>query len=123
MVDAHPSPAFGFRGRVMGDKKLSDLPREEFDAVIDGRRKARMDRIDALTPVQRHLVNEYGFTVVNAFMLIGVTKVKHIRHLVEVVLNEFSPTRGGSANQGTRRAPGVGEPVPPPGRWGRKRLT
>ena len=103
---------------MMGDKKLGDLPQEEFDAVIDGRRKARMDRIDALTPGQRHLVHEYGFTVVNAFMLLGVTKVKHIRHLVEVVLDEFSPTRGSSANQGTRRAPGVGESVPPPGGGG-----
>jgi hypothetical protein len=71
-------------------------------ANVTRRRVERMAAIDALTPGQRECVHEYGFNVVRAFMDIGIEKPKHIRHLVETVLNEFSPTRGCFSNQGVR---------------------
>lgn len=81
--------------------------REEFDALVRAKRIARMDRIDKLSPDLRALVHEYGFSIVDNFMRLGVTKPKHIKHLVEIVLNEFSPTRGANSNQGVKVAPGV----------------
>ncbi|MDR6826463.1 hypothetical protein J2X48_000733 [Bosea sp. BE271] len=86
----------------MGDRALSQLSPEEFDIVIDGRRRARMEAIDALSPEHRELVHDYGYNVVRACMDCGATKPKHIRHIVETVLNEFSPTRGSYASQGVR---------------------
>jgi hypothetical protein len=47
-------------------------------------------------------VHEYGFNVVNALIDVKVTKPKHIRHVVELILNEFSPTRGSYSKQGLR---------------------
>lgn len=94
----------------MTDRDFTGMTRAEFQAMVDSRRKARMDKVDAMTPGMRALVHEYGSTVVDAFLDIGVRKERHIRHLVETVLNEFSPTRGAGSNQGTRRAIGV----PPP---------
>lgn len=69
---------------------------------IDGKRVSRMRKIDALPPEIRALVHAYGYSVVNNFMACGVTKPKHIRHLVETVLDEFSPTRGSYSRQGIR---------------------
>lgn len=59
-----------------------------------------MRKIDNLSPELRELVHSYGFTVVKSFMDVGVSKPKHIRHLVETVLDNFSPTRGTFSNQG-----------------------
>ena len=64
-------------------------------------RIARMEKIDRQHPEIRKLVHDYGWNVVNSFFLIGVTKPSHIKHLVETVLNEFSPTRGSFSKQGT----------------------
>jgi hypothetical protein len=61
-----------------------------------------MAQIDRMSPELRELVHEYGYTVVRAFLDCGVEKPKQIRHLVENVLNEFSPTRGSFAAQGIR---------------------
>ncbi len=61
-----------------------------------------MDKIDKMSPELREIINEYGFTVVNAFTILGVTRANHICHLVETVLNEFSPTRGAYSSQGRR---------------------
>ena len=78
----------------------SDPP--EFIARVAAKREARMQKIDALPADIRELVHEYGYHVVNSFMLHGVPKAKHIRHLVETVLDEFSPTRGAYSVQGRR---------------------
>jgi hypothetical protein len=51
------------------------------------RARDRMKQIDGLTPELRQLVHEEGWTVVNAFMLLGVKKAKHIRHLIQTVRN------------------------------------
>lgn len=88
----------------MADRDFSRLTRDEFQAIVGERRAARMSRIDSMSPGLRHLVNEYGFHVVDSFLQCGVTKVRHIRHLVEVVLDEFSPTRGSRSSQGSREA-------------------
>jgi len=69
---------------------------------IDKKRAHRMARVDALSPELRALVHEYGFSVVDNFVRLGVSKPKHIRHLVETVLDEFSPTRGSYSQQGIR---------------------
>ena len=81
-------------------KKLGDLSLAEAFKVIDRRREARMARIDALPSDIRELVNEYSFAVVDALMSVGVTKAKHIRHVVETVLDNFSPTRATHTYQG-----------------------
>jgi len=74
----------------------------EFVAEVERRRVARMEAIDALPPDIRGLVHDYGYPTVKTCMDLGVTKAKHIRHLVETVLNEFSPTRGSFSIQGRR---------------------
>ncbi len=73
----------------------------EFQKIIDRKRGERMAKIDAMTPELRECVNIYGLSVVNACMALGIVKAKHIRHLVETVLDEFSPTRGSSSKQGS----------------------
>lgn len=75
---------------------------EKFQEIVDRKRSARMREIDALPPELRACVHDYGWTVVFAFMQGGVQKPKRIRHLVETVLNEFSPTRGSFSAQGVR---------------------
>lgn len=69
---------------------------------IDDKRRARMDRIDALPPEVRQVVHEYGVTVVNALMQCGVSKPKHMRHIISVVISELSPLVGSWAAQGPR---------------------
>jgi len=75
---------------------------DEFQPVVDRRRADRMAAIDRLSPEMRGLVHDYGYTVVKAFLDIGVIKPRHIKHLVETVLDEFSPTRGSFSSQGVR---------------------
>lgn len=77
----------------------------EFQRQVEKRRAARMALIDRMSPEMRELVNEYGFTVVDNLQRLGLTQARHIRHAVETVLNEFSPTRGSRSCQG-RRADG-----------------
>lgn len=74
----------------------------EFQARLDQRRQKRMARIDTMAPELRELVHVYGLTVVDTLIGAGVTKPKLIRHVVESILDEFSPTRGSAASQGTR---------------------
>lgn len=74
----------------------------EFQKIVDRRRAARMDFIDRLLPEIRALVHEYGYTVVRTLLDLGVSKPNQIRHVVETVLDEFSPTRGTYVSQGTR---------------------
>lgn len=77
---------------------MKDSP--EFIAAVHNRRSKRMEAIDRLAPDIRACVHDFGYNVVNAFLGIGVTKAKHIRHLVNTVLDEFSPTRASFSNQG-----------------------
>ena len=69
-----------------------------------------MERVDAMQPALRKLVHDYGLSVVQAFMDVGVRQPRHIRHLVETVLDEFSPTRGSSSAQGRRENRGQLKP-------------
>ena len=77
---------------------------EEFQRVVQRRIRDRMERIDNLPPEIRKCVHDYGWHVVKSFMDLGVRKPRHIRHLVETVLDEFSPTRGSPSAQGRRSA-------------------
>lgn len=61
-----------------------------------------MERFDQMPPEMRELVNDYGFAVVDTCTALGVTKPRHIKHLVETVLDNFSPTRGSFTAQGPR---------------------
>lgn len=83
---------------------MPDMQRseEEHQAKVQAKRQARMAKVDEFDPETRTLIHNYGYTVVNSFVQLGVTKPKHIRHLVECVLDEFSPTRGSFSCQGIR---------------------
>lgn len=82
-----------------GWQKLTD---EERDERAKLNREARMARVDQFDPATRTLVYNYGLNIVQNFHQLGVTKPNHIRHLVEAVLDEFSPTRGSFSQQGIR---------------------
>jgi len=73
---------------------------------VDGKRRNRMATVDVMPSGIRDCVHEYGLNVVTALLQCGVKKPNQIRHVVETVLNEFSPTRGATSTQGARRAPG-----------------
>lgn len=79
---------------------------EEFQALVDAKRRARLTRIDAMAPAMRELVNEYGLTIVDCLMGLGVKKPNQIKHVVETILDEFSTTRGSFSKQGVRVEPG-----------------
>ena len=83
-------------------KPLTEMDDLEFQAHVQGKRIARMEQIDAMPREMRELVNAYVLTVVKTCMDLGVTKPKHIKHLVERILDEFSPTRGSYSKQGIR---------------------
>lgn len=55
-----------------------------------------------MPPDLRECVYLYGLRTVNTLLDLGITKPKHIKHVVETILDEFSPTRGTSSAQGTR---------------------
>lgn len=86
----------------MTSVKLSSLSAEEFEARVAQRRRERMERIDAMPADLRELVHAYGLRVVDTCLALGVSKPRHIKHLVEAVLDEFSPTRGTHSAQGAR---------------------
>lgn len=71
-------------------------------AWVDGKRAARMERVDGFDPETRALVHQYGLNVVTQFHNQNITSPSKIRHLVETVLDEFSPTRGTFSGQGRR---------------------
>ncbi len=79
--------------------KYSDQEHQQF---VQQKRSKRMRQVDQLPKDVRELVHDYGLNVVNAFLDCGVTKPNRIKHLVETVLDEFSPTRGSFSSQGTR---------------------
>lgn len=79
---------------------------DDHQAFVDAKRQKRMQMVDKYPADIRVLIHDYGLSVVKAHMDLGVTKARHIRHLVETTLDEFSPTRGACSSQGIRRAPG-----------------
>lgn len=78
---------------------MSDL---EFQVKVQAKRVKRMNEIDQFDPATRTLIHAYGFNIVKAFSDLGVKKPSQIKHLVEMVLDEFSPTRGSYSIQGVR---------------------
>jgi hypothetical protein len=70
--------------------------------MVDVKRAKRMASIDDYDPAIRALIHDYGYTVVKSIYDLGVTKPHQIKHIVETVLNEFSPTRGAYSVQGKR---------------------
>jgi glutamine phosphoribosylpyrophosphate amidotransferase len=82
-----------------GWHKLSDA--ERLNRIL-ANRQARMERVDAMSPEMRELVNHYGLTIIDTCIALGVARPRQIKHLVETVLDEFSPTRGSYSRQGVR---------------------
>jgi hypothetical protein len=78
-------------------KKFTD---EEHEQHVVGKRQRRMDMVDNYPPAVRSLVHEYGLNIVKAFLDHGVTRPNIIKHLIETVLNDFSPTRASYSLQG-----------------------
>lgn len=83
------------------------MSEQEHAEFVDKKRKARMDAVDRYPPEHRELIHAYGLNVVHNFIQCGVVKANHIRHLVETVLDEFSPTRGAYSSQGPRPSKGM----------------
>lgn len=83
-------------------KPVNRLSDQEFKNYVHQKQINRMNEIDRLPPKVRTLVNEYGYTVVKTLLDLGVSKPNQIKHIVEVILDEFSPTRGSYAKQGKR---------------------
>lgn len=79
---------------------MADSP--EFLRKVQEKRIARMKKVDQFDPETRTLIHHYGLHIVNSFVQVGVSNPKHIKHLVECVLDEFSPTRGSYSKQGLR---------------------
>ncbi|PCI04625.1 MAG: hypothetical protein COB78_10050 [Hyphomicrobiales bacterium] len=75
---------------------------KKFAEMVTIKRKKRMEKVDQFDPKTRALIHEYGLSVVQSFVDVGIKNPKHIKHLVETVLNEFSPTRGSFSIQGIR---------------------
>lgn len=94
---------------------MSLLPTDapEFIAKVQDKRQKRMDQIDRLPPAMRELVHAYGYSVVYQFIQAGVVKPNQIKHLVETVLDEFSPTRGSYAKQGIRTPVNIAKATQP----------
>lgn len=46
------------------------------------RNRKKMAAIDALSPAIRELVHEYNWTLIDQFLRLGVTKARHIKHLI-----------------------------------------
>ena len=82
---------------------------ESFVDLVERKRGARMAAVDALPPELRELVHEYGYTTVKTLLDHKVCRPKAIRHIVETILDEFSPTRGSFSIQGVRKNVHTGE--------------
>jgi hypothetical protein len=82
----------------MSASYLHPIPQE----LVDLKRRNRMARVDAYPEPIRELIHEYGLTVVQMLLDLGITKPNHITHIVETVLDEFSPSRGSHSKQGVR---------------------
>jgi hypothetical protein len=85
---------------------------DTFQAEVDRRHADRMAHFDALPEDIRDLIHEYGANVVNQMRQCGVLKARHIRHLVETVLDELSPARTPFSAQGPKTALSSNRGVP-----------
>lgn len=92
--------------------KLAGLAPEEFQTEIERRRRNRMALVDAMPDDIRTLVHEYGLGIVLQMHAGGVTQARHIRCIVETVLNELSPARQSWSAQGPRTATASPNGVP-----------
>lgn len=86
----------------MSSGRLSKYNDEQFAEIIHAKRVARMENMDKFPKELRELVHVYGYTIVDTLMCLGVRKPRHIKHIVEMILDEFSPTRGSFVRQGIR---------------------
>lgn len=82
--------------------KIEEVARAPDPAWLAEKRRKRFDKIDAMSPEMRECVNDYGYHVVNTLKERGITSPRQIRHVVEAILDEFSPTRGSFSKQGRR---------------------
>lgn len=74
------------------------------DGGVRDRRIKRMSRVDAMPPDIRALVHEWGLSITQAFLECGVTNPRHIRHIINMVLNETrAPLGRPNSYQGERR--------------------
>lgn len=62
------------------------------------RLRRSMERVDAMTPEMRALVHEYGLSIVDAFLDLGIKKPNQIRHIINTV-------HAGSVEIGNREPP------------------
>jgi hypothetical protein len=88
-------------GQRVSTKEIPEID-VAFQEKVQAKRIARMEMIDKFPVEIRELVHEYGWSIVHALIDVGVKKPSHIRHVVERVLDEFSPTRGTYSKQGIR---------------------
>lgn len=91
--------------------RLNELSDRDFAERVNDRRAKRMKAVDDMPSEIRELVHDYGLNVVKAIIDQGVTKPNKIRHIVETVLNDFSPTRGNFSSQGTSAPGNTKEPT------------
>lgn len=70
------------------------------DEVVMEKRATRMAKRDEQPAEIKALLEDYSWALVEAYLALGVTKARHIRHLVETTLNELSPVRGTFSSQG-----------------------
>lgn len=74
------------------------------DAAYLARCRKRMEQIDAQPPEIRALVHEFGWSVVNSFLMLKITKASHIRHLIEVVREGSASYSNGTCGRTMRDA-------------------
>jgi hypothetical protein len=95
----------------LGSKAMTDPDPYRIDAmrnaVAQEKRVKRMAAFDQYDPKIRTLIHEYGFNSVKTLFDCGVTKPERIKHCIETVLDEFSPTRGSASFQGPYRGEGL----------------
>ena len=61
-----------------------------FNARIKRDAEKRMRTIDSWPPELRECVHEFGYEVVQQFVMNGVTQAKRIRHLINYTLGKFA---------------------------------
>lgn len=91
----------------MARKHDKTLTQEEQDALAEERRNKRMKRVDDMSPELRRCVHEYGLTIVDACLNLGVKKPGQIRHLVTTIRNGSSEV--GKRYDANQMSPGWGQ--------------
>jgi hypothetical protein len=73
---------------------------EDFSDWITDKRQARFKEIDKLSKEQKAVVHDWGYNIVDNFIRCGVTKPKHMRHLIRVILDDTRPEEKSYSKQG-----------------------